>query len=119
MSSMSVLMFRRLRQVSARDGRNPRMNRHLNEVDNGRHAREERGRSVPRGAIKKVLPEHFLSEEAVGRRFTAGVSRRCGSERRLANSSSDGNNFGCTAAAAAPILRIRGPDAVDNYRPTL
>ena len=69
-------MFRRLRQVAARDGRNPRMNRHLNEVDNGRHAREERRRSGPRGAIKKVLPEHFLSEEAVGRRFTAGVSRR-------------------------------------------
>ena len=71
-------MFRRLRQVAARDGRNPRMNRHLNEVDNGHHAREERRRSVARGAIKTVHPEHFLSEEAVGRRFTAGVSRRRG-----------------------------------------
>ena len=60
MSSMSVLMFRRLRQVSARDGRNPRMNRHLNEVDNGRHAREERRRSGPRGAISKVYRYIFV-----------------------------------------------------------
>ena len=105
-------MFRRLRQVSARDGRNPRMNRHLDEVDNGRHAREERRRSGPRGAIKKVLPEHFLSEEAVGRRFTAGVLRRGRNKALL-------QEVGRVKAGRRVVVRTKQLSAVDAYLTTI